>query len=126
LKRIRHFTSRHAGSAHDARIFNESHLKARLEANFDPNSPKIILGDEGYACSRVLLTPIRRDRVADDHQRDYNRCHKKTRVSVEHAFGMIKKRFPALLYQLRCKKLLNAQAVIGKLLIINFETNGEL
>ncbi len=72
LKRIRHFISRHVGSAHDARIFNESHLKARLEPNFDPNSPKIILGDEGYACCRVLLTLIRRDHVADDNQRDYN------------------------------------------------------
>jgi len=100
LKRIQHFISRHVGSAHDARIFNESHLKARLEANFNPNSPKIILGDEGYACSRVLLTPIQRDRVAHDHQRDYNRCHKKTWVSVEHSFGIIKKWFPALLYQL--------------------------
>ena len=72
LKRIRHFTSRHAGSAHDARIFNESHIKPRLEANFDPKSLKVILSDKGYACSRVLPTLIQRDYVADDHQRDYN------------------------------------------------------
>ncbi len=115
LKRIRHFTSRHSGSAHDARIFNESDLKAKLEQNFNPDHPKVVLGDEGYACSRVLLTPIRRDRVADQHQRNYNRSHKTTRVLVEHAFGMLKKRFPALLYQMRCRKLHNAQALICKL-----------
>ena len=35
---------------------------------------------------------------------------------MEHAFGMLKKRFPALLYQLRCRNIDNTQAIIGKLL----------
>ena len=62
---------------------------------------------------KVLLTPIRRDRIVDDHQRNYNHAHKKTRVIIEHCFGVIKKRFPALLNQLRCLKLENVQAMIG-------------
>ena len=67
---------------------------------------------------QVLLTPIRQDRVADEHQRRYNKAHKKARVSIEHCFGMVKKRFPALLYQLRSRKLQNVQAIIGKQLYI--------
>jgi len=39
---------------------------------------------------------------------------------------MIKKQFPGLLYELRCQKLLNAQAFAGKLLIIKFETSWDL
>ena len=39
---------------------------------------------------------------------------------------MIKKQFPGLLYELRCQKLLNNQAFVGKLLIIKIETSGEL
>jgi hypothetical protein len=113
LKRIRYFTSRHCGSAHDSRIFNESHLRAKLESEVEENSPRVILADEGYGCSRILLTPLRSDRITDQHQKDYNSAHKRARVTVEHCFGILKKRFPALLYQLRSRKLENAQAIIG-------------
>jgi hypothetical protein len=44
----------------------------------------------------------------------YNAALKKARISVEHCFGMIKKRFPALLYKLRCRKIENVQAIIGE------------
>ena len=115
LKRIRHFSSHHCGSAHDSRIFYESHLRAKLEREFDENQPRVLLGDEGYSCTPILLTPIRHDRVVDEHQKAYNRAHKRTRVRVEHAFGLLKKRFPALLYQLQCRILENAQAIIGNL-----------
>jgi DDE superfamily endonuclease len=54
--------------------------------------------------------------VVDEHQRNYNRAHKRARVTVEHCFGMLKKRFPALLYQLRSLKLSNVQAIIGNLI----------
>ena len=113
LKRIRYFTSRHCGSAHDSRIFNESHLRAQLENQFDPEDPLVLLGDEGYSCSRVLLTPIRHDRIATPSQAAYNAALKKIRVFIEHVFGMVKKCFPALLYELRCRKIANAQALIG-------------
>jgi len=89
LKRIRYFTTRHCGSTHDARIFSESHLRANLERNFDNNNPRVLIGDEGFGCSRILLTPIRSDRIADEHQRNYNKAHKKARVVVEHSFGIL-------------------------------------
>ena len=45
--RFRHFTTRHCGSCHDARIFNESHLRARLSQEFSDVQPQVLLGDEG-------------------------------------------------------------------------------
>ena len=42
--RIRFWTNRHAGSVHDARIFNESSLKAMLESQFDQSCPLYLLG----------------------------------------------------------------------------------
>ena len=53
-KKIRYFTARHAGSAHDSRIFTESALVQKLEERFNPENPLVLLGDEGYACSQVL------------------------------------------------------------------------
>ena len=42
--RIRYWTNRHAGSAHDARIFSESNLRANLDAQYDPECPLYLLG----------------------------------------------------------------------------------
>jgi hypothetical protein len=119
LKRIRHFTSRHVGSTHDSRIFNESHLRVKLEQEFDENNPKVLLGDEGFPCSNILLTPIRQDRVLDEKQTRYNLAHKSTRIGVEHTFGILKKRFPALLYPLRCRKMSNVQALIAAAVVLH-------
>ena len=119
LKRIRHFTARHVGSTHDSRIFNESYLRANLEANFDQNNPKVLLGDEGFPCSHILLTPIRQDRIQNENQRRYNIAHKRTRIIVEHTFGMLKKRFPALLYSLRPRKMSNIQAIIAAAVVLH-------
>jgi hypothetical protein len=43
----------------------------------------------------------------------YNAALKKARILIEHAFGLLKRRFPALLYMLRPTKLENTQAIIG-------------
>ena len=42
----------------------------------------------------------------------YNKVLKQARVRIEHSFGLIKKRVPAFLYQLRCSKISNVQAII--------------
>ena len=111
--RIRHFTARHCGSAHDARIFQESDLRIKLEQDFNSDRPRILIGDEGYPCSRILLTPIRDDRVRTPNQTNYNKALSRARIIVEHTFGVLKRRFPALLYQSRCRLLANTQALIG-------------
>ena len=111
--RIRHFTARHCGSAHDARIFKESTLRAKLVQDFDENQPRVLIGDEGYACTNVLITPIRADRIVNEAQSRFNKALRKARITVEHSFGILKKRFPVLLTQMRSRKLENVQAIIG-------------
>lgn len=123
--KIRHFTSSHAGSAHDSRIFEESFLCAKLRERFNAREPLALLGDEGYACSDVMLTPFRRQQLQSTTQEEkarmmaYNKTHKTTRLQVEHTFGILKKRFPALLYMLRCDKLDVAQAIIASAIVIH-------
>jgi len=119
LKRIRFFTTRHVGSTHDARIFNESHLWVKLEENFDAQNPKVLLGDEGFACSPVLITPLRADQIENDQQRKFNFAHKQTRIGIEHTFRILKKRFPVLLYVLRCRYLTNVQAIIAASVVLH-------
>ena len=53
LKRIRYFLSRHAGSTHDSKIFYKSYLRQTLESNFNPADPRVLIGDEGYGCTKV-------------------------------------------------------------------------
>jgi hypothetical protein len=63
LKRVRFFTNRHCGSAHDSRIWEETHLKSRLAARFSPRQLQHLIGDEGFACSDTLLTIVREQQL---------------------------------------------------------------
>jgi hypothetical protein len=94
-------------------------LRVKLEEEFDRNNPKVLLGDEGFPCSNILLTPIRQERVLEEKQARYNLAHKSTRIAVEHTFGILKKRFPALLYPLRCHKMSNVQALIAAAVVLH-------
>ena len=63
------------------------------------------------------------EKITDQRKRSqikaYNIALKKARVRVEQCFGMLKKRFPALLYQLRCKKIENIQAIIASCVVLH-------
>jgi hypothetical protein len=126
LCRVRYFTNRHAGSAHDSRIWEESAMKADLVSRFSTNQPQYLIGDEGFACSDTLLTVVREQQlrgVTDLEKKEkmmaYNTTFKKARISIEHCFGQIKKRFPALLYKLRCRKVENVQALIAAAIVLH-------
>ena len=66
-----------------------------------------------------MLTPIREDRITYEGEQRYNRAHKKTRIYIEHAFGVLKKRFPCLLYALWSKQLENVRAIIAAAIILH-------
>lgn len=142
--KFRYFSTSHAGSAHDSRykssktflrsfyylhapnrIFEESYLRANLGEKFNPRRPFALMGDEGYSCSDILLPPVRKQQLdaaredMKDKMRAYNKVHKRTRLPVEHALGVLKKRFPALLYSLRCGSLDNVQAIIASAIVIH-------
>ncbi|XP_049302028.1 uncharacterized protein LOC105223759 isoform X5 [Bactrocera dorsalis] len=94
---IRFVDARYAGSTHDSFVWNNSSLKACLEAahqNGDQNS--IYLGDSGYPLSPYLLTPFRH---AESGTREsiFNKKHAKARNVVERTIGVLKCRFRCLL-----------------------------
>ena len=55
--RIIYLTARHVGSAHDSLIFNTSLLKERLEEEFDPLEPLVLLGI--CICNRMEMVENR-------------------------------------------------------------------
>ena len=90
---IRDIVARWRGSAHDSRIWRESSIKRSLEhAQLHGG---VLLGDAGYANSKVLLTPFRPTAVStlSSAEQRYNEAHIKTRNVVEKTFGQMKNKF---------------------------------
>lgn len=83
---------RYPGSTHDAFIFQFSGLHRRFREHELPDG--WLLGDSGYPNLPFLLTPIGNPNTPNE--RRYNRAHKKTRVKVECAIGILKGRFLCL------------------------------
>ena len=91
-----------------------------------PDNLQYLIGDEGFANSDSLLTVVRNaalEKITDPRKKvqvkSYNAALKKARVRVEQAFGIMKKRFPAILYQLRCRKIENIQAIIASCVVLH-------
>ncbi|XP_048488930.1 putative nuclease HARBI1 [Plutella xylostella] len=81
--------SRWPGSSHDSRIFRNVH--ARLE---NRNIEGILVGDGGYACTGIMLTPVRNP--VTPAEENYNKVQIRTRNVVARTFGVLKRRFPCL------------------------------
>ena len=121
-----YFSARHCGSTHDAKIFGESALRQKLLKQFNKEKPIALLGDEGFGCEDVLLTPVRSRQLEAENDAalkakmvNYNKAVRLLRVKVEHSFGILKKRFPALLYQLRSRKIFHAQNIAISSVVIH-------
>ena len=74
------------GSAHDARIFQESQLFVKFQ---NREYQGILLGDPAYTCRTFMLTPLCNPRTAAE--RNYTRAQRTTRGVIERAFGIWKK-----------------------------------
>lgn len=59
-----------------------------------------ILGDSAYANSAWCVAPFREGRNFTDEHRSFNFKHSQARVVVEHAFGLLKRRFRILGYSM--------------------------
>lgn len=53
----------------------------------------ILLGDGGYACSKLLLTPFRLSAQWSTANQKYNEAHIRTRTAIEPVFGQLKNKF---------------------------------
>lgn len=84
------------GSMHDARIFKNSSLGKRLEA--EPALKFHLLGDSAYPLSNHVLVPFRDNGHLTPEQLKYNLAHSSSRVVIERAFGRLKNKFRRLKY----------------------------
>ena len=88
-------SSRCPGRWHDSRVIKESSLWTAFEQQGNRPFPgAVILGDSAYACNSWLIPPFRGD--VEGARCRFNEAHKKTRCTIERAFGILKKRFYAL------------------------------
>ncbi|XP_041379626.1 putative nuclease HARBI1 [Gigantopelta aegis] len=113
--KITNVVARWPGSSHDSRIFRSSTLRDHLE---DGTIRGILLGDNGYACERYLLTPVLR--AGTDSERRYNTSHRRTRNITERVFGLLKRGFPCIGVdsRLRCH-IETSKAVIVALCVLH-------
>ena len=90
------------GSVHDSRVMSESSLQRKgIGRLLGQGMQCVVLGDAGYAIQPWLITPFtqrgRRGLNLARNERRFNLRLSKTRVKIEHAFGMLKGRFRSLL-----------------------------
>lgn len=89
------------GSVHDAKVFANSPLIAKLDSL---SAGQYLLGDSAYPCTSHLLVPFRDTGHLTVHQKRYNRKLSSARVHIEHSFGILKQRFRQL-YHIKLKGL---------------------
>lgn len=104
------------GSVHDSHIFTQSSLKQRLEAN--EFTPGVLLGDGGYKLESYLMTPYRNPQTQEEVL--YNRNQIKIRNTVERKYGVWKRRFPCLVFGLRCKLETSLVVIVACAVLHNF------
>nr|XP_039269133.1 putative nuclease HARBI1 [Styela clava] len=80
------------GSSHDSFILQQSNIYDKFESGQFGNS--LLLGDSGYPLKKWLMTPISNPNGTAAER--YNIAHKKTRVIIEKAFGVLKQRWRIL------------------------------
>lgn len=91
--------ARWPGSTHDSHIFKNSRISQRfVDGEFGVS---VLLGDGGYKLEKYLMTPFRNP--ANEEELRYNQIQILVRNTVERKYGNWKKRFPCLVFGLRCK-----------------------
>ena len=80
---------------HDARVYTQSEISKNLQQICEGKYH--ILGDGAYEIREWFLTPYRNYENLSDQKKKYNDKFCTTRVFIENAFGILKKRFLQLL-----------------------------
>lgn len=104
------------GSTHDSHIFNQSRLKQRFENGEFGRA--VMLGDGGYKLYPYLMTPFRNPTT--EGQRRYNQVQILVRNTVERKYGIWKRRFPCLVFGLRCKLETSLVVIVACAVLHNF------
>jgi len=104
------------GSTHDSYIFNQSSLKTKLDAGKFSNG--VLLGDGGYKLETYMMTPLRNPITPEEIC--YNKAQILTRNVVERKYGVWKRRFPCLVFGLRCKLSTTLVVIVACAVLHNF------
>lgn len=118
--------ARWPGATSDRTIFANSRLRRILQEGHFGNG--VLLGDSGYTLTQYLLIPL-----ANPTTRAallYQESQIRTRNVVERSYGVWKRRFPCLRYQLRlkldtCMAVIVATAVLHNIALENNDDEPE-
>lgn len=110
-----HVTARWYGSVHDSTMFEASQLRVSIESEQYPDGH--LLGDSAFPCRKYLLTPVLQPTT--EAERRYNVAHKRTRKTVEQAFGIWKRTFPAMAQGLRLKLSTSLAVIVATAVLHN-------
>jgi len=81
-------------AVHDSRVFGKSRLATHAEEFFKPH--EYLIGDTAYTCNDHMITPFKKPRSSQKGPKLFNATLSSRRIAIEHTFGLIKARFPAL------------------------------
>ena len=84
----------HTASVHDSTAFKSTTLYNNSNSYFDPE--EYILADKAYALERHIITPYKEPASREARNATFNKLHAIPRVKIEHAFGVLKARWPTL------------------------------
>ncbi|CAK5267076.1 unnamed protein product [Mycena citricolor] len=88
------------GGVPDVKVFKHSDLWLRRNRYFGPQN--YLLVDKGYPSTPYTIRPFDEPEIASASTQDRSRMHRfnhrlsRVRISIEHAFGLLKARFPSL------------------------------
>lgn len=85
----------HCGSTHDARVLQNSPFYRKAE---ELCGDGFLLGDAAYPLTSWLLPPYKDFGNLPIWKKNFNYVHSSGRMVIEHAFGILKQRFPRLRY----------------------------
>lgn len=88
------------GRMHDARVFRQSEIFARLNCNTSPLLPPHLhlVGDSAYPLLQNVMTPYRDNGHLTTQQHNYNVKLSNCRSIIERTFGLLKGKFRRLKY----------------------------
>ena len=112
--RITYLVAKCPGSAQDSWILQQSKVWDAFETG---RFKGILLGDSAYPCKNWMMVPSRI--VTQEHQPAFNRAQTRTRVLIEHCFGVWKRRFAILHGEMRLTHEKAAKAVTACAILQN-------
>ena len=85
---------KYTASMSDSKAWKSTGLYRKMNTNFEPE--EYILADKAYALERHVITPFKNPAARQPVNATFNYELSKPRVKIEHAFGILKARWPSL------------------------------